>query len=135
MLSPAEASEARERALTILYEAESRSLTVADVVAAQVVRPQAFAVELASGVEAEQARYDQLISGKARGWRLDRMPMIDRAILRLGLHELAHQRETPTAGILNEAVELAKRFSTDDSGRFVTGVLAALVAEARPVLG
>jgi N utilization substance protein B len=99
------------------------------------VRPQAFAVELASGVEAEQARYDQLISGKARGWRLDRMPMIDRAILRLGLHELAHQRETPTAVILNEAVELAKRFSTDDSGRFVNGVLAALVAEARPVLG
>jgi N utilization substance protein B len=135
MLSPAEASEARERALTILYEAESRSLTVAEVAAAQVVRPQAFAIELATGVEAEQPRYDQLIAGKARGWRLDRMPMIDRAILRLALHELTHQRETPTAVILNEAVELAKRFSTDDSGRFVNGVLAALVAEARPVLG
>lgn len=62
------------------------------------------------------------------------MPMIDRAILRLGLYELEHRPDTPTAVILNEAVELAKRFSTEDSGRFVNGVLAALVGETRPVV-
>ena len=135
MLSPLEASEARERALTLLYEAESRSLRVDDVVAEQVVAPGAHAVDLALGVEAGQARYDRLIAGKARGWRLDRMPMIDRAILRLGLYELEARPDTPTAVILNEAVELAKRFSTEDSGRFVNGVLAALVAETRPVVG
>jgi N utilization substance protein B len=135
MLSPAEASEARERALTLLYEAESRSLSVAEVVAEQVVMPNSNAVALARGVEAGQGHYDQLIAGKARGWRLERMPMIDRAVLRLGLYELEHRTETPTAVILNEAVELAKRFSTEDSGRFVNGVLAALVAETRPVVG
>jgi N utilization substance protein B len=59
------------------------------------------------------------------------MPMIDRAILRLALHELASSAATPTAVILNEAVELAKRYSTEDSGRFVNGVLAALVSEVR----
>lgn len=135
MLSPVEASEARERALTLLYEAESRSLGVDDIVAEQVVAPSPNAVALARGVEAGQDRYDQLIAGKARGWRLERMPMIDRAILRLGLHELDQHPETPTAVILNEAVELAKRFSTEDSGRFVNGVLAALVGEIRPVVG
>ena len=135
MLSPLEASEARERALTLLYEAESRSLSVDEIVAEQVVAPEPHAVDLARGVEAGQARYDQLIAGKARGWRLDRMPMIDRAILRLGLYELDKRPDTPTAVILNEAVELAKRFSTEDSGRFVNGVLAALVAETRPVVG
>lgn len=135
MLSPLEASEARERALTLLYEAESRSLSVDDVVAEQVVAPGPHAVALARGVEAGQAHYDQLIAGKARGWRLDRMPMIDRAILRLGLYELEQRPDTPTAVVLNEAVELAKRFSTEDSGRFVNGVLAALVSETRPVVG
>ena len=59
------------------------------------------------------------------------MPMIDRAVLRLALHELATHGDTPTAVILNEAVELAKRYSTEDSGRFVNGVLAALVPEVR----
>ena len=130
-MSAIEAAEARERALVLLYEAESRGSSVGDVVEAEVVKPVAFAVELASGVEANQPRYDELISAKARGWRLDRMPMIDRAILRLALHELATHDGTPTAVILNEAVELAKRYSTEDSGRFVNGVLAALVPEVR----
>ena len=130
-MSTLEAAEARERALVLLYEAESRSSTVAEVVASEVVTPPAFAVSLASGVEAGIGRYDELISSKARGWRLERMPMIDRAILRLALHELAECPDTPTAVVLNEAVELAKRYSTEDSGRFVNGVLAALVPEVR----
>jgi len=130
-MSTLEAAEARERALVLLYEAESRSSTVAEVVASEVVTPPAFAVSLASGVEAGISRYDELISSKARGWRLERMPMIDRAILRLALHELAECPDTPTAVVLNEAVELAKRYSTEDSGRFVNGVLAALVPEVR----
>ena len=130
-MSSIEASEARERALVLLYEAESRSLPVGDVVAAELVAPPRLAVDLATGVETNRDRYDALISSKARGWRLDRMPMIDRAVLRLALHELADRPETPTAVILNEAVELAKRYSTEDSGRFVNGVLAALVPLVR----
>lgn len=130
-MSAIEAAEARERALVLLYEAESRGSSVGEVVESEVVRPAQFAIDLASGVEDNQPRYDELISSKARGWRLDRMPMIDRAVLRLALHELATHAETPTAVILNEAIELAKRYSTEDSGRFVNGVLAALVPEVR----
>jgi N utilization substance protein B len=130
-MSTLEAAEARERALVLLYEAESRTANVADVVASEVVAPPAMAVDLALGVEAGTPRYDALISSKARGWRLERMPMIDRAILRLALHELSERPDTPTAVVLNEAVELAKRYSTEDSGRFVNGVLAALVPEVR----
>lgn len=130
-MSTLEAAEARERALVLLYEAESRTASVADVVASEVVAPPSMAVDLALGVEAGTSRYDALISSKARGWRLERMPMIDRAILRLALHELVERPDTPTAVVLNEAVELAKRYSTEDSGRFVNGVLAALVPEVR----
>jgi len=130
-MSTLEAAEARERALVLLYEAESRTASVADVVACEVVTPPPMAVDLALGVEAGMARYDVFISSKARGWRLERMPMIDRAILRLALHELVERPDTPTAVVLNEAVELAKRYSTEDSGRFVNGVLAALVPEVR----
>ncbi len=130
-MSTLEAAEARERALVLLYEAESRTANVAEVVASEVVAPPAMAVDLALGVEAGTPRYDALISSKARGWRLERMPMIDRAILRLALHELCERPDTPTAVVLNEAVELAKRYSTEDSGRFVNGVLAALVSEVR----
>ena len=130
-MSTLEAAEARERALVLLYEAESRASTVSDVVASEVVAPPALAVDLAVGVESGTPRYDALIASKARGWRLERMPMIDRAILRLALHELDERPDTPTAVVLNEAVELAKRYSTEDSGRFVNGVLAALVPEVR----
>jgi N utilization substance protein B len=130
-MSTFEAAEARERALVLLYEAESRAANVADVVASEVVAPPALAVDLARGVEAGTPRYDALISSKARGWRLERMPMIDRAILRLALHELSERPDTPTAVVLDEAVELAKRYSTENSGRFVNGVLAALVPEVR----
>jgi transcription antitermination protein NusB len=130
-MSTLDAAEARERALVLLYESESRTCSVADVVASEVVAPPSMAIELATGVESGLERYDGLISSKARGWRLERMPMIDRAILRLALHELASSAATPTAVILNEAVELAKRYSTEDSGRFVNGVLAALVSEVR----
>lgn len=130
-MSTLEAAEARERALVLLYEAESRTSTVSDVVASEVVAPPVMAVDLAVGVESGTPRYDALIASKARGWRLERMPMIDRAILRLALHELAERPDTPTAVVLNEAVELAKRYSTEDSGRFVNGVLAALVPEVR----
>ena len=130
-MSTLEAAEARERALVLLYEAETRSASVTEVVASEVVAPPAMAVSLATGVESGREHYDSLISSKARGWRLERMPLIDKAILRLALHELAACPQTPTAVILNEAVELAKRYSTEDSGRFVNGVLAALVPELR----
>ena len=128
---PDERSDARERALYLLYEAESKGLTPADVLDLQVMEPDALTQELVRGVGKHGERLDALIEATATGWTLERMPVIDLNVLRLGAFELAERPDVPTAVVLDEAVSLVKQFSTDDSGRFVNGVLAALVDQLR----
>jgi N utilization substance protein B len=89
-------------------------------------------VGLVLGIDGTQADVDGLIERFARGWTIDRMPVVDRAILRIAIYELASTPDTPTGVVISEAVELAKRYSTEDSGRFVNGVLASVAAELRP---
>ena len=127
-----ERSEARERALGLLYEAEAKGLPVEDVLAALPVKADALPALLVRGVQAEQARIDELITTHAKGWTMARMAQVDRTVLRIATFELLGRPEVPVAVVLDEAVELAKRFSTDDSGRFVNGVLAAIARETRP---
>ncbi|MGA0789436.1 MAG: transcription antitermination factor NusB [Ilumatobacteraceae bacterium] len=124
-------SDSRERALNLLYEARSKGVSVAEVIDALVVRPDDLAERLARGSDDCAGRADELIAAKARGWTLARMPVIDLAVMRMATFELLERPEVPTAVVLDEAVELAKRYSTDDSGRFVNGVLAAIAAEVR----
>jgi N utilization substance protein B len=124
-------SDARERALILLYEAETKGIAPSDVLAAQIAVPDALTTILVKGVEANQQRLDEAIAAHAKGWTLARMPAIDRIVLRVAAFELLGRRDVPVAVVLDEAVELAKRFSTDDSGRFVNGVLAALVPVLR----
>jgi N utilization substance protein B len=123
--------QARERALSLLYEAEIRSVPVSQVLHDLVVPADDFAVTLASGVESHAAEIDAVVAGHASGWTIDRMPAIDRALLRLGTFELMHLPEVPVAVVIDEAVELAKGYSTEDSGRYVNGVLAAVAARYR----
>lgn len=123
---------ARERALSLLYEAQSKGQTVGAVLAALPTAPDSFSVEIITGVEAQQPVLDELIGRFARGWRLERMPQLDLAILRMASFELCERPDVPTAAIISEAVELAKRFSTDNSGRFVNGVLASIATAVRP---
>jgi N utilization substance protein B len=117
--------EARERALSILYEAEARGVAVGDVLGDVAVEPDPFAAGLVEGVAANGERIDSLIVRHAIGWELARMPVIDRCLLRIGVYELL-ETDTPTAVVISEAVELAKRYSTEDSGRFVNGLLSAV---------
>jgi transcription antitermination protein NusB len=126
---PGSRREARERALTLLYEAETKSRPPSEVVAALPLPPEDFTVELLAGVEEHRDEADAHIERLAKGWTVDRMPALDRALLRMGAFELAHRPDIPVAVTINEAVELAKRFSTDDSGRFVNGVLSKLADE------
>lgn len=126
-----ERSDAREHALVLLYEAESKGVEPAEVLAAQVVRPDELTVLLVEGVAANRARLDSVISAHAKGWTLDRMPVIDRTVLRIAGFELLGRADVPIAVVLDEAIELAKRFSTDDSGRFVNGVLSAMAPGLR----
>ena len=123
---------ARERALELLYEAEAKGTTISGLLPMLPVDPDPFAVDLVCGVEEHCARLDDLIGRFAVGWKVDRMPVIDLALLRLGVFELAERPDTPTAVVISEAVALAKRFSTEESGRFVNGVLARIAEEVRP---
>jgi N utilization substance protein B len=127
-----ERTDARERALTILYEAHSKRITPTEALAALVIRPDDLTTRLVKGVEANQERFDGLIVAHAKNWTIERMPILDVSILRIAMFELASEAETPTAVILDEAVELAKRFSTDDSGRFVNGMLSSIAPILRP---
>ena len=123
---------ARERALGLLYEAEVKDQTPAEIVAALPVVPDAYAAEVAIGVGEHIEEIDALLQRLAKNWDLDRMPALDRAVLRMATFELSHRPDVPRKVILNEAVELAKTFSTDDSGRFVNGMLSAVADEVRP---
>lgn len=124
-------SVARESALTLLYEAESKGITPRQVVDAQVMPVEHVVRLLVLGVMEHQSDIDASITKHSTGWTMDRMPALDRNILRVATFELMHRDDVPTAVVLDEAVELAKRFSTDDSGRFVNGVLSAIAADVR----
>lgn len=134
MRNPDDRSDARERALILLYEAESKDIAPRAVLATQVLPTDELTRVLVEGVEDHQERLDAAISAHAKGWTLARMPAIDRNVLRIAGFELLCLPEVPVAVVLDEAVELAKRFSTDDSGRFVNGVLSALAIELRAEL-
>ena len=127
-----ERTAARERALDLLYEAHSKQLPVADVLSAQALDVSDEVRLLVEGTEATSDRADELIATRSRGWTLERMPVIDRTVMRMATFELLSRRDVPRAVVLDEAVSMAKRYSTDDSGRFVNGVLAAIADEVRP---
>lgn len=127
-----ERRRARERALELAYEAESKGLLPADLLAELPVAPTEFAVQLVEGVTEYFGEIDRLVSEHSSGWAIDRMPVVDRCILRIGTYELLVGLDVPVAVVIDEAVELAKEYSTEDSGRFVNGVLAAIADTVRP---
>lgn len=132
MARPDERSDARERALYLLYEAHSKGISPGDALSLQVLEPDSLTIELVNGVDAHGDELDAAIARRAEGWTLARMPILDLNVLRLASYELRDRLDVPVAVVLDEAVKLAKRFSTDDSGKFVNGVLAALAREFRP---
>jgi N utilization substance protein B len=129
---PSTRREARERALSLLYEAESKQLRPSALLEELPVRPAPFVVDIVSGVDTEGSRIDDLIADNAIGWTIDRMPVVDRALLRMATYELIARPDVPTGVVISEAVELATQYSTDESGRFVNGVLATIAALVRP---
>ena len=122
---------ARKRALDVLYEADLTGRDIDAVLAKHVAGadpPPAFAVELVQGVARHRDELDGLLQAHSREWKLSRMPVVDRNLLRMGLFEIRYRPDVPTAVAIDEAVELAKELSTEDSGRFVNGVLARAAA-------
>ena len=123
--------EARERAFHLLYEAEMKGESPEKVLDGLPMEPDSFAVDLVRGVARQLGPIDELLSTHARNWEVERMPALDRALLRLATFELGWRPDVPTAVVIAEAVEMAKQYSTDDSSRFVNGVLSAVAAEVR----
>jgi transcription antitermination protein NusB len=130
-------SKARKRALDILFEAELRGEPVLDLLGERVALASppvsAYAAGLVRGVVAHSARIDELIAAHAEGWTLDRMPAVDRNVLRIGVYELFWAPDVPDGVAISEAVALASDLSTDASPAFVNGLLARL-AELKPTL-
>lgn len=132
MVTAATRRDARERAVELLYESESKGLDPAEVVAALPLTPDAYALELAYGVSDHRVELDRLLGRYARSWSVERMAVTDRTVLRLGAFELATQTEVPAGAVLSEAVELGGQYgSSDDTSKFVNGVLASVADEVR----
>jgi transcription antitermination protein NusB len=128
--------QARKRAVELLFEAEARGLTPAEVADArnELAQKQSdvsplnpYTVTVARGVTENAAHIDDLISAYLQGWTLERLPAVDRAILRVAVWELLYAPDVPEPVAVDEAVELAKRLSTDDSPGFVNGVLGQVM--------
>lgn len=132
-------SKARKRALDLLFEADQRGLNVTTLLAERLVEPGApspvapYTVDLVEGVVAKWADIDDLLTTYSQGWTVERMPGVDRAILRIGAWEVVWNDAVPDAVAISEAVELARSLSTDDSPGFVNGLLGRL-AEVKPTL-
>jgi transcription antitermination protein NusB len=130
-------SKARKRALDVLFESEQRGVDVLETLAGRVAAADPpvseFTVELVEGVVAHRDRIDELLTTYSQGWSLDRMPAVDRAVLRLGTFELLWLDDVPDAVVVDQAVELARSLSTDDSPGFVNGVLGRLL-DLKPML-
>lgn len=128
-------TKARKRALDILFQADVRNESLEAMLTAEASRAASepareaswlYAREIVDGVIDNAEEIDDLIAGAAHGWTLDRMPAVDRALLRIAVWELKHNDEIPAAVAISEAVDLAKEYSTDESGAFLHGVLGRL---------
>ena len=132
-------SKARKRALDVLFSADVRDISVAEALEAEAQRAASeperaaswlYAREILDGVIDHSVEIDETIETYARGWSLERMPAVDRAIVRIAVWEILYNSEVPNAVAVDEAVEAAKSLSTEESSGFVNGLLATIASTA-----
>ena len=123
--------KARRRAVEVLYEAEVRGITIEEVIKRRRAQPEPpineFTERLARSVDVRRGRIDELLDEYAIGWTLERMPVVDRNILRMGAYELLWAEDIPDGVAIAEAVGVAKELSTDESPNFISGLLSRLL--------
>jgi len=133
-------TKARKRAIDLLYGADVREISLNDALATEGARADAqpdraaswrYAREIVVGITEHGDEIDELIETYAQGWTIDRMPTLDRAIVRMGIWEIMFNDEVPDSVAVSEAVKLASELSTDDSAGFVNGLLGR-IAQLRP---
>lgn len=113
---------ARERILKLLFQKDFRSISLSELLAEQPV-DDPYVREVVQGLESKQGEIDKLITEKAEGWRLERLHSVDRNILRLAIYELCYREDVPPEVVINEAVELAKKYGGEHSPIFINGIL------------
>jgi N utilization substance protein B len=132
-------TKARKRALDILFEAEQRGVNAETLLAQRIAKPATehalneYTVEIVRGVVSQWNQINELLATYSQGWTIDRMPAVDRAILRIGAWEIVYSEAVPDVVAISQAVVLATSLSTDDSPTFVNGLLARL-SEIKPTL-
>lgn len=132
-------SKARKRAVDVLFEADQRGVAPVTLLAERIAEPGTeaalpqYAVEIVEGVVARLARIDEVLASHSHGWTIERMPAVDRAVLRVGTWEVLFNDEVPDAVAVDEAVDLVRALSTDESPSFVNGLLGRIV-ELKPML-
>lgn len=133
-----ERRKARYLALRILYTREVTGESLDELIASLQKELSgggglpSYTVELLRLIEGESGRIDEIIEGYANRWSIQRMPIIDRSLLRMGIAEIQFRPDIPNSVSANECVELAKRFSTEESGKFINGVLGHLIRDSQP---
>ena len=132
-------SKARKRAVDLVYEADLRGADAVSLLAERIALADPpisdYTIELIEGLAEHRAAIDQLLTEYSEGWTLERMPGVDRAVLRIGLYELLFAPDIPDAVAIDEAVELAKALSTDESPKFVNGILGRVLRDQLPAAG
>ncbi|MBC7291506.1 MAG: transcription antitermination factor NusB [Actinotalea sp.] len=132
-------TKARKRAVDVLFEADQRGTAPLDVLRDRIAQPGTeaalpqYSVDLVEGVTGHGEQIDEILTTYSQGWTIARMPAVDRAILRIGVFEILWNDEVPDAVAVDEAVELARSLSTDDSPSFVNGLLGRVV-QLKPTL-
>ena len=129
-------SKARKQALDLLYETDIRGTNLVETLVARDVpaegpdaRPiREYTRELVNGVSDNRRKIDELITTYAQGWDMDRLPAVDRNILRLGIYEILWSNVVPTSVAIDEALDLAKELSSDDSSKYIHGVLGRIAS-------
>jgi N utilization substance protein B len=116
----------RERVLELLYEAEIKGISVNELIAELPTDPEPFVLRVIEGVSANAEALDAEIAKRAINWDVSRIAALDRLVLRIAIWELQYQPDTPVPVVISEAVELAKTFSTEESGKFVNGILGSM---------
>lgn len=136
---PTTRTKARREAVDLLFESEQRSLNAVELLEQRIadpvreVPPREYAAQLVRGVVSNWHPINEALTTYARGWTLERMPSVDRAVLRLGAYEVIYEDDVPDGAAISEAVALARDLSTDESPAFVNGLLARL-AEVKSTL-
>lgn len=130
--------KARRRALEVLFEAEQRGIAPLEVLKLRSADPdypmRPYAAEIIEGVTTRLEEIDEVLETYSRGWALERMPAVDRQVLRLGTWEVLFNDDVPDKVAIDEALTLVREFSTDDSPGFVSGLLARIL-DLKPTLG